>query len=281
MASRHKNDYALIAKSGLVSGVIGTTVPFPFNLVRCLQQTQPSVSRSVFQAMKDVVSVRGVPGLYRSIGAAWALYTPATAVFYATYFKGNEVIFKMTGNEHVSTFAAGIVANISANVLWTPMDNIIQRVWIAEGQATALTAIKHIYQRHGLGGFWRAYATSLAVWSPLSGIFFVLYESLMLRVEKSKIFEGNSHVGVLGASAISAAIAVMCTNPIDVCRTRYQVSDDKSLLQVVRQSLKIDRFGLFTIGLRARLLAVVPDMTVGITVFEVSWFPNCCCTFAC
>ena len=267
MSSGNKTAQWKVAGSGLMSGIVGLSVPYPFNVVRCLQQTQPETSPSVVKAMRHVARSQGVRGLYRGIGTALCLYGPATSLFYLSYINSHDALMRWTGNEATSSFFAGMTANVFGTLLWTPMDNIIQRSWVS--QKRPVTVIRDIYNRAGLGGFWRAYFATLGVWTPLCGVFFMAYEEILKLLGGFKFFEDNEHVGVFGASAAAASFAVLCTNPIDVCRTRYQIGTTVDWLSVAKKAIHSEGWKLLTIGLRARLLAIVPDMTVGISVFEV------------
>ena len=188
----HRGDHVKVALSGCVSGAVGVMVPYPFNMVRCLQQTQKQMPRSVLAAIREVAGTQaGVfRGLYRGIGSALMLYTPATSVFYLTYFRSNEAYLHLTGNEHTSSFLAGMTANVSASVLWTPMDNIVQRVWIH--RQTATTVVRDLYKTSGLGGFWRAYTATLGVWTPLCGAFFMTYNALVTQVRPCLLYTSPS-----------------------------------------------------------------------------------------
>ena len=251
---------------------MGLAFTFPFNHVRCLQQTQNTTSSSIFRTMRDVVAsnkgIRG--GLYRGLGTALTFAAPSVSLLYVAYFKSNDFFFRLSDNEHASTFAAGLTSNIFSALLWTPMENIVQRMWVKGKQASASTVARGIRERYGPLGFWRAYGSTLAVWSPLSASFFMMYEAIMLRVEQNSFFKHHERLGVAVASSTAASIAVVATNPMDIMRTRYQVSDgNRKLSQVAKAALEKDGVKLFSIGLRARLFTIVPDMTFGISIFEV------------
>ena len=270
MSSRKKQNFPLVAGSGLVSGVVGVTVPYPFNVVRCLQQTAHASSTSVVKSLLHVVRHQGVfTGLFRGYFSAVGLYGPATSLFYLTYIKSSEVFYRATKNDTLSNFSAGLAANVAASVLWTPMDNIVQRMWVSQRSASEVAG--DIYARGGLPGFWRAYTSTLGVWSPLVAVFFATYEFAIQEMNNSAVFSRYPGLTTIAAGATSASVAVFCTNPLDVIRVRYQISTDSTpwretfLSTIRREGLK-----LFSIGLRARMLAVVPDMTVGISIFEVS-----------
>ena len=219
MASRRKDDYTLIGYSGLISGTVGVIAPFPFNMIRCLQQTGVQTSPSIQHIFGRILATQGVAGgLYRGLSTALLLYAPATAVYYGTFFKSSEVLFDMLGQEQASAFVAGLSANVTGTLLWTPMDNIVQRTWIT--QEKALVVAKRIVRQQGPQGLWRAYPATLGVWSPLSGVFFLSYETLMATVEASPVLAQHENVATIIAAAASSTVAVFGTNPLDVWRTR-------------------------------------------------------------
>jgi hypothetical protein len=217
-----KGDFPRVFASGLMSGTVGVTVSYPFNMIRCMQQVGHLPARGTLgSAMRYVMGTAGVRGLYRGFHASYALYTPATGVFYSAYFLFSQRLGDWSGNPAAATFAAGMLANAAAGLLWTPMDNIVQRVWLS--QRTPSAVVRDLHSSGGLPAFWRAYATTLCVWAPLSGIFFLVYEAAMRYMSALPILRDLPELAVLPASAGAGALAVMATNPADVVRTRYQV----------------------------------------------------------
>ncbi|UJR08817.1 hypothetical protein I4U23_013072 [Adineta vaga] len=108
-------------------------------------------------------------------------------------------------------------------------------------------------------GFYRGYTISTFLFSLTSAIWwpsYYFYQRQMLKIEK--IFPSVFPLPLLAiqciAGPLSSLTSTMLTNPLDVCRTRIQVEQERRrVMQILYELWQEERFGVFTKGLTARL----------------------------
>ncbi|CAF0897293.1 unnamed protein product [Adineta ricciae] len=113
--------------------------------------------------------------------------------------------------------------------------------------------------RPSLKGFYRGYVISTFLFSLTSAIWwpsYYFYQRQMLQIEK--IFPSLFPLPVLAiqciAGPLSSLTSTILTNPLDVCRTRIQVEQERRrVAQIMYELWQEERFGVFTKGLTARL----------------------------
>jgi hypothetical protein len=107
----------------------------------------------------------------------------------------------------------------------------------------------------------------------MCGIFFMLLTALR-KIEGA---HADSSFAVQCSTAAASALAgVVLTNPLDVVRTRFQVAGaaganaPRSVARVALELWRNEprRLVLAMRGVMARAAALVPDLTIGVVVFE-------------
>ncbi|CAF1357861.1 unnamed protein product [Rotaria magnacalcarata] len=115
--------------------------------------------------------------------------------------------------------------------------------------------------RFSLKGFYRGYFISTFLFSLTSAIWwpsYYFYQRQMLKIEanfsKSNMFPLPLLVIQCIAGPLSSLTSTLVTNPLDVCRTRIQVEQERRTVnQIMRELWHEERFRVFTKGLTARL----------------------------
>ncbi|CAF5146248.1 unnamed protein product, partial [Rotaria sp. Silwood1] len=108
-------------------------------------------------------------------------------------------------------------------------------------------------------GFYRGYLISTFLFSLTSAIWwpsYYYYQRQMFRIEAifSKEFSLPLIVIQCIAGPLSSLTSTMLTNPLDVCRTRIQVEQQRRrMTQIMYELWQEERFHVFTKGLTARL----------------------------
>jgi len=90
--------------------------------------------------------------------------------------------------------------------------------------------IHNIYVKSGDGirGFYKGYLMTLAISLPFNSIIWTLYWKIQSKLEKIISIKYDKIISPL-SSAISALITSFITQPIDVLKTRLQVSKKKRI----------------------------------------------------
>lgn len=277
-----------VVPASLASGLVGLTVAYPFNVIRTLQQSGAVSSTSILATGK----AKGLRNLFRGFSASVLLYCPATSVYYSSYYMLSQAdgVEKIAQDEALRDAMCGFAGMCFGTIIWTPMDNIVQRVWVSANSPRQVC--RQIMSTRPEGnsipgrGFYRGFLATLSVWAPLSGVFFAVYESLQRKASAyPSMCPGGepSNATVAACSVGGATVAVVLTNPLDVVRTAFQTRGPgglvapagggglfaKSAWATGMYLLRTE--GLYVVctrGLRARLSAVVPDMAFGMFSFE-------------
>ncbi|CAF1047321.1 unnamed protein product [Rotaria sordida] len=113
--------------------------------------------------------------------------------------------------------------------------------------------------RLSLKGFYRGYFISTFLFSLTSAIWwpsYYFYQRQMLNIEARfpNLFPLPLLVIQCIAGPLSSLTSTLLTNPLDVCRTRIQVEQERrKVMQIMHELWQEERFKVFTKGLTARL----------------------------
>jgi Mitochondrial carrier protein len=125
-----------------------------------------------------------------------------------------------------------------------------------------INLIKSVYNKHGLYGFYRGFMLTMAVYVPFSTTYFVCYEKLKSLSDK------NSFSSNLGYAFISASLAAIVSNPMDVIHTRVQIRTVVSARDIVKEIIRDDGWKGFGRGMGSRVLWAAPSMAISIAIWE-------------
>ncbi|KAI7822606.1 mitochondrial carrier domain-containing protein [Gamsiella multidivaricata] len=144
---------------------------------------------------------------------------------------------------------------------------------------------RRIYRQEGLLGFYRGYFITLGVFVPYSMIYFATYEQLKdmawrrrhtaipLSIAKQHE-ETPPFPTIVACAAVAAGIAGGVSNIVDVVKTRWQISvlatteENASAGRIIRHMLRQGGFTSFTRGMGARVLWMIPSVTISMSMFE-------------
>ncbi len=223
--------------------------PFTFIKTRLFMQQQNSIYNGTFDAFRKVIKYEGMLGLYRGFNVS-ILGLAAGQMYITTYELTRS---QLTGySTEVKGLIAGAVATCVGQTVTVPIDVLTQHLMM-DGQVTTattrlraryvvvkntdyvipeqkvrlrsgLTIARDMFQREGLRGFYRGYGVSLLTYAPNSALWWSIYGgTFRLNIEHgvTELFP----VPVIQAycGVVSAVVASILTNPLDVIRTRYQV----------------------------------------------------------
>ena len=171
----------------------------------------------LLQEARAVIALDGARGLYR--GYAWCLATsaPCNALYFGAYRTASRTLGE-SGPLHDA--AAGLIAQVAASTLWTPVDVVKQRLQVGDVRQSTTSAICAARDAaSGLSGLWRGFFAGLMVWGPFSSVYFMSYEALRRQFSGP----GDAHSGESLACGVSAgALAALATQPLDCAKTRIQ-----------------------------------------------------------
>ena len=229
---------------------------YPINLIKVhlFMQRGNSLYSGAFDAFRKILKREGIRGLYK--GFTVSLLGMASGQLYIT-------TYELT-RSHLSGYStgfkglvAGTCATMMGQLLTVPVDIVSQHMMM-EGQGrwdqkatsrakpsqyilvkntdyvlpnnqkvvrSAYHIVREILHREGFHGLHKGYSVSLLTYAPNSALFWSAYSVLFHWGMKSRLKDSlplplmQASCGVVGG-VTSAAL----TNPLDVLRTRYQVS---------------------------------------------------------
>ncbi|CAO3625939.1 unnamed protein product [Cunninghamella blakesleeana] len=194
---------------------------------------------------------------------------------------------------------SGSVAEIVAGTLFTPMEVLKNQLQTSKALTTKQLA-KTIYQQEGISGFFKGYWMGLVVFLPHTMIYFSTYEylksklTIYYRMKVSSSSESSESLIInhsknqmdyashlpwnyyLISSSIASLISSGLSAPLDIIKTRWQVSaSDHGIeyrqgpLSIAKQLWKQEgQWRGFTKGIAARVLWAIPTTAISMTVFE-------------
>ncbi|XP_062229173.1 calcium-dependent mitochondrial ATP-magnesium/phosphate carrier protein 2-like isoform X1 [Phragmites australis] len=181
-------------------------------------------------------------------------------------------------SKHVSAskyLIAGGIAGAASRTVTAPLDRLKVIMQVQTTRTTVMHAIKDIWAKGGMLGFFRGNGLNVVKVAPESAIRFYAYEMLKEYIMKCK-GENKSEVGAserLVAGGLAGAVAQAAIYPIDLVKTRLQTYSC--------EGGKVPRIGAlsrdiwmhegpraFYRGLVPSLLGIVPYAGIDLAVYE-------------
>lgn len=185
-----------------------------------------------------------------------------TVPAHALYFSGYEASKRALGSDASwAHFVSGFVADVCGAALWCPQDVVKQKLQVQEHARgakdtpryrNAVHALVTVAREEGIrGGLYRGFNAAILVYGPMVALHFTLYEALTRRAALMLAKRDNAvapplnavpppldavpvvsaserdalpRVVFLGAALVSASTAALVTTPLDVVKTRLQVT---------------------------------------------------------
>ncbi|KAK9078483.1 hypothetical protein SSX86_002540 [Deinandra increscens subsp. villosa] len=295
--------------AALFSGVSGMLYPI------VVLKTRKQVLVNDMPCLKLAVSIsrhEGCRGFYKGFGTSLMGTIPARALYMGALemTKSNVgcVTVKLGLSEAkaaaIANAAAGLSAAMAAQLVWTPIDVVSQRLMVQGGNSahtSSLSAVRYnggidaftkIIQTDGVRGLYRGFGISILTYAPSNAVWWAAY-SMAHRAIWGGIGcyclkkEGNGGGGVgftpdskavVAVQGVSAAMAsgfsAVVTMPLDTIKTRLQVLDGEgsngkaSIRQTIRNLVKEGGLSACYRGLGPRWASMSMSATTMITTYE-------------
>lgn len=240
-----------------------------------VQEANPPQYKSSVEAALKVAQTSGLRGFYRGFFAVAAGSIPANIA----YFNGYELGKKMGLGE----VFVGAVAQAIGSLIFTPVDVMKERMQVQGIRGIDLKpdgpyrVFVDLIKERGPIGLLRGYWMTNTVWIPWNMLYMPLYEESKrqcMRFGGEMGKDGELHpVALIVCSAISASIAAVATHPLDIIKTRYQVSKEVggrggSVSSIALELWQREGVRALTRGLSARILTLAPGTAISWAVYE-------------
>ncbi|XP_042052253.1 solute carrier family 25 member 44-like [Salvia splendens] len=294
--------------AALFSGVSAALYPM------VVLKTRQQVSQSHVSCVRTgvwIMRYEGIRGLYRGFGTSLTGTIPARALYMAAL----EVTKSNVGTTAtrlglpepsaaaVANAAAGLSAAMAAQVVWTPVDVISQRLMAQGGgggggggvkYANGVDAFGKILRADGIRGLYRGFGISILTYAPSNAVWWASYSMaqrvvwsgvgcLLCKNGEERVENGGLRPdakAVMAVQGVSAAMAggvsALITMPFDTIKTRLQVLDGEDnngrkgpiFGQTVRNLVREGGWTACYRGLGPRCASMSVSATTMITTYE-------------
>ncbi|KAH7331198.1 hypothetical protein KP509_20G019600 [Ceratopteris richardii] len=210
--------------AGSIAGMVEHTAMFPVDTLKTRMQmareARGSLHSSVVKTFTSIIKAEGPTGLYRGIGAMALGAGPAHTVYFSVYelfkerFGGN-----MAGHHPLAHGAAGVIATIASDAVFTPMDVVKQRLQLpGKSYKGVADCVQSILRVEGLSAFYASYRTTVVMNAPYTAAHFATYEAVKGSLQElfpERTSEENLFVH-LTAGGAAGALASVVTTPLDL-----------------------------------------------------------------
>ncbi|KNA04222.1 hypothetical protein SOVF_201690 [Spinacia oleracea] len=300
-----------ILGAGLFSGV--SAALYPAVVLKTRQQVgRYSQGSSSVKVALSVVRSEGFRALYRGFGTSLTGTIPARAL----YMTALEVTKSSVGSTTIglgfaeptaaaiANAAAGVSAAVAAQLVWTPVDVVSQRLMVQNNRsnfskmryANGVDGFKQIIKSDGLRGLYRGFGISILTYAPSNAVWWASYSVAQRLIwggigcyfckrddpggaEVTTTYRPDSKA-VMVVQGVSAAIAggasALITMPLDTIKTRLQVLDYEengrsrgpTVAQTVRNLVREGGWAACYRGLGPRCASMSMSATTMITTYE-------------
>lgn len=283
-------DFPTLSAS-VMSNITSKMIVYPLDTIAIQRQT--STTRELFPSSQTLL--KSGRALYRGLGVSIMMTTPAVALYLCTYRQSKETLMPYLGESTLNYIASGTCAEIVSSFMWTPLEVIKARLQIssASSSGSIISQVSEISKAEGIRGFYRGYFMGLAVFIPYNAVWWSSYENSKQFSQRFGI-EQPAYQAAVG-SALSTSLSQSLAHPLDVVKTRYQVSTSESISALsAAQSVSLqssgdgsnratDRLGAKYVlrnilretgwrglyaGLGPRLFCSIPSSVISMAVFE-------------
>ena len=250
--------------AALFSGV--SAALYPIVVLKTRQQVSPTPI-SCFKMSFAIMHHEGLRGFYRGFGTSLMGTIPARALYMTALevTKSNvgtatvRLGFSDTTATAIANAAAGLSSAMAAQLVWTPIDVVSQRLMVQGCDSSSkniipnvsnkynngIDACRKIVRADGLKGLYRGFGISILTYAPSNAVWWASYSvahrliwggfgSYMGKKEDALVngngcnFRPDSRatVAVQGlCAAMASGVSAIITMPLDTVKTRLQVLD--------------------------------------------------------
>lgn len=215
--------------AGSIAGTLEHMAMFPLDTLKTRMQAlgascsvQPV---SVRQALGSILKLEGPPGLYRGIAAMGLGAGPAHAVYFSVYELSKQVLSRGDPNNSMVHAASGVVATVTSDAVFTPMDMVKQRLQLKNSPYKGVAeCVRRVVMEEGIGAFYASYRTTVIMNAPFTAVHFATYEAAKRELMEVSPDTANDERLVIHATAGAGAgaLAAALTTPLDVVKTQLQ-----------------------------------------------------------
>lgn len=265
------------ALTSSVGSLVARCLCHPLDTIKSRLQAAGSerLYGSLWRCGAMTVREEGLRGLYRGLGAAAVVGTPAGMLYFTSYEWSKRALGTrgFDGGAPGVHFASGLFAEAVACVVFVPVDVVKERVQVHRDYSGSLQCLGDTARKEGAIALYRGYGPTLLSFGTFSGLYFALYEKS--KASLGRPGEALPFRDALIAALVAGGAASFFTAPLDLAKLRLQVhrgaAEGTAPLRFTDVFLAAWRTrglrGLFR-GAGARVAFFAPSTAVSMACFE-------------
>ncbi|KAK8518177.1 hypothetical protein V6N13_027657 [Hibiscus sabdariffa] len=270
--------------AGSIAGTVEHMAMFPLDTLKTRMQALGAPCSNqpfgVRQALGSILKLEGPAGLYRGIAAMGLGAGPAHAVYFSIYELSKQVLSRGDPNNSMAHAASGVVATVTSDAVFTPMDMVKQRLQLKSSPYKGVTdCMRRVMTEEGIGAFYASYRTTVIMNAPFTAVHFATYEAAkreLMDMAPDAVDERLVVHATAGAGA--GALAAAVTTPLDVVKTQLQCQgvcgcdkfSSSSIGNVIETIVKKDGYRGLMRGWIPRTLFHAPAAAICWSTYEAS-----------
>ncbi|CAN0918436.1 Solute carrier family 25 member 44 [Linum grandiflorum] len=286
--------------AALFSGV--SSALYPAVVLKTRLQVIPTQISSLKLSL-SIMNHQGIRGFYRGFGFSLMGTVPARALYMSALeltksSVGTTAIslgFSDTCAIAIANAAAGMTSATAAQLVWTPIDVVSQRLMVqgcggtknvvtnSYGYLNGIDACRKILYADGLRGLYRGFGISILAYAPSNAVWWSSYSVAHRFVwtclnssykDDDRNCESIAMLGVQGlCAAMASGASAVVTMPIDTIKTRLQVLEcgrrkPLTVRETVRNLMNEGGFAACYKGLGPRWVSMSMSSAIMITTYE-------------
>mmetsp|Transcript_11668 Transcript_11668/g.16196 ORF Transcript_11668/g.16196 Transcript_11668/m.16196 type:complete len:344 (+) Transcript_11668:50-1081(+) len=267
-----------------------TTTPFGTCTIHGPQMEVCYRFTSTTDAFLKIVKFEGVGSLWRGLRPTLMMSVPAAALYFTTYDALKEVMEQTT---HLGVVEMAVLAGFGARsvtaTVTAPLELIRTNLQATSSKTFnegLLPFFKQLVRKQGFRSLWAGLPPTILRDAPFSAIYWSSYEIIkmkLLKIQQSR--STHSHSGHYDkhlsdrffvdfiSGACAGMIAASLTNPIDVVKTRRQISlqstQRQKTMEIFSTIIKEEGLRGLTKGIVPRVAKVAPACAIMISSYEL------------
>jgi len=248
------SDYWIHSVAGSAAGIVAMTATYPLLSISTRAAVDKNESRSISQAVVDIIKREGVAGLYSGLSSSLLGIAVTNGVYYYFYERSRGIILAVrNGGKGLTTLEsiltgviAGSATTIISNPIWVIQTSQAVRV-VNDPSADSsqkvkklgfIQTIRTILANGGIEAFWRGIGPALVlVANPvLQYTVFEQLKNFLVGRRTAKMKAAGSFTSAVAVltdwdffvlGALSKLVATASTYPYIVVKSRLQVGQSK------------------------------------------------------
>lgn len=240
--------------SGVLAGVIASTITYPLDLVKTrLQADLTSNKQSIISLLADIVKQQGAAGLFVGITSEYVKVLVQNSIYFSSYslFKNAMVPNHPRAASALDLFIVGILAGAATQLFVNPISVVQTRQQTrlkADSDDGFLLTLNSLIVTEGPGILYKGLIPALVL-TVNPALQFMVFDKLKSYWLRRKRVNPNAlqnpedltHLESFIIGAIAKAIATIATYPYIMAKTRMQSSSQGGgvltlLLHIVRKN---------------------------------------------